>query len=290
MKKTYLIGFLAAAFTLAGCATQPQPLTEPEQSTAPTPAAAQITDLQKQLTDKNARIDVLNAKLADMRKQNADLSGLAKSSADDQAVIAELSKEKAALQDQVGSLQKEAASLRTAENAAARNLQNRIARLSKEFAPEIAKGEMALKQYRDVLVLSVQNSVFFVPDWPTLLPGGRKILHRLAPILKEDPSLVVRVEGNTATAESSPASLKLYPTSWHLGAARAANVVEYLQRDDGVNPKQLVASSLGRYHPIADNKTAVGREKNRRVDFVLVPRDLWDLQGLKTIDQGPAAK
>jgi len=46
---------------------------------------------------------------------------------------------------------------------------------------EIEKGEIDIREYRDLLVVSVKESVFFVPDWPTMLPGGQDILQRLAP-------------------------------------------------------------------------------------------------------------
>jgi chemotaxis protein MotB len=284
MKKTYFIGFLSAALALVGCATQ-QPATEPQ----PTPST-QIGDLRKQLADKNSQIDALNAKIADLQKQNVDLATEAKAATDDQAMIAELNKEKTDLQDQVAGLEKQVTSLGAEVQQNTQDLNGRIARLQKEFAPEIVKGDMEIKQYREALIVSVKESVFFVPDWPTLLPGGQNILHRLAPILKEDPSRIIRVEGNTAVAQSSASSLKAYPTSWHLGAARASNVVQYLQEKEGMNPMQLVVSSLGQYRPVADNGTEMGKAKNRRVDFVLVPRDLWELDRLKDVGQGTAQK
>jgi flagellar motor protein MotB len=77
---------------------------------------------------------------------------------------------------------------------------------------------------------------------------------------------IVRVEGNTAVAVSSPEALRLYPISWHLGAARAANVVQYLQEKCGMDPLQLVATSLGELRPRADNSTEAGKSQNRRVD------------------------
>ena len=93
---------------------------------------------------------------------------------------------------------------------------------------------------------------------------------------------MVRIQGNTAVGVSSAATLKLYPTSWHLAATRAANVVQFLQEKCGVDPHQLVVASLGEYSPAADNATEEGKAQNRRVEFVLVARALWELDMLNS--------
>jgi len=58
-----------------------------------------------------------------------------------------------------------------------------------------------------------------------------------------------------------------------LSAARARSVAKYL-RDHGVAAGELVAVGYGSDRPIADNATADGREKNRRVEFVIVEQDV----------------
>ncbi len=70
-----------------------------------------------------------------------------------------------------------------------------------------------------------------------------------------------------------------------LGAARAANVVQFLQEKCGMDPKQIVATSLGQYRPRADNSTEQGQAKNRRVDFVLVARSLYEINQLTAVVQ-----
>jgi chemotaxis protein MotB len=127
--------------------------------------------------------------------------------------------------------------------------------------------------------------VHFAPDSPTLRPESFKLPKELAGVCKSAPDRIVRVEGNTAVAISSPETLRLYPTSWHLGAARAANVVQHLQNECGMNPLQLVATSLGQYHPRADNSTEEGQAKNRRVDIILVDRNLYEIDQLKAVTQ-----
>ena len=216
---------------------------------------------QKPAPQEDARIGQLQSQVADLQKQVADkdaeLGALKKSDAEKQAAL-----EMAAQKDE-------------------KDVNDRLADLKRIFAKEIARGDLDIRRFRDVLIVSVKDSVFFAPDSPDLRPESLNLLQELAGVFKSAPDRIVRVEGNTAVAISSPETLKLYPTSWHLGAARAANVVQYLQEKGGVDPLQLVATSLGQYRPRADNSTEEGQQKNRRVDFVLVARTLYEINQLK---------
>jgi len=64
-----------------------------------------------------------------------------------------------------------------------------------------------------------------------------------------------------------------YPTNWELSVARATNVVRFLQ-DVGVPPERLVASGRGEYDPVASNDTPEGRQKNRRIEIMLIDQSL----------------
>jgi len=47
-------------------------------------------------------------------------------------------------------------------------------------------------------------------------------------------------------------------------------VVRFLIEEAGVEPRQLQAAGYGEYYPIESNETAEGRQKNRRVDIVIL--------------------
>ncbi|MDA7085929.1 flagellar motor protein MotD [Pseudomonas sp. SA3-5] len=87
-----------------------------------------------------------------------------------------------------------------------------------------------------------------------------KIAKILAPY--ENP---VHVEGFT---DNLPIKTAQYPTNWELSAARAASIVRMLAID-GVNPGRLASVGYGEFQPVADNATADGRARNRRVVLVV---------------------
>lgn len=240
---------------------------------------------------KIVELNTLKAKLATLQKTStallADLaslkSGMTKTEADYLTQIASLNNDKAALQDKIDELAKQQEAMAIAAQQSEKDLMARVAQLKSLFSKEIARGDLDIRKFRDILIVSVKDSALFAPDSPRLRPETMKLMKELADVFKAAPDRIVRIEGNTAVATSSPESLELYPTSWQLGAARASNVAQYLQEQCGMDPKQLVATSLGEFRPRADNSTEAGKAQNRRVDFVLIARSLYEIDQLRTV-------
>jgi len=170
-------------------------------------------------------------------------------------------------QQQIGSLQKE----REQEVAA---LKQTYESLIRELQKEIKSGEVQIKQVRDRLQLTVAERLFFDTGKAEIKPEGQAVLRRIGPILKKIPEKNIRVEGHTDNVPIGPSLRTQYPTNWELGAARAVNVVRFFQKESGIDPLRLSAVSYGQYRPVASNKTEAGRSKNRRIEIILIDRDL----------------
>jgi outer membrane protein OmpA-like peptidoglycan-associated protein len=89
----------------------------------------------------------------------------------------------------------------------------------------------------------------------------------IADIMAQFPGTHVQVNGHTDNKGKKSANLKL-------SQARAEAVVSYLVSKKGVDGKRLSAKGFGDEKPIADNATADGRTKNRRVDFTVTSMSL----------------
>jgi chemotaxis protein MotB len=65
-----------------------------------------------------------------------------------------------------------------------------------------------------------------------------------------------------------------YTSNLRLSIARAAAVAELLLANAKIDPARLSTMGFGEYRPIADNGTAEGRQKNRRVEIIVgnIPR------------------
>jgi chemotaxis protein MotB len=60
-----------------------------------------------------------------------------------------------------------------------------------------------------------------------------------------------------------------------LSVARATTVVRFLQ-EVGVAPERMIAAGRGEYNPLAPNDTPEGRQKNRRIELMLIDQRLAD--------------
>jgi chemotaxis protein MotB len=250
-----------------------------------------LSTAQSQNTANAASMESLQEKYNDLQLTSADLSkkveslraGDTKNQADALAQINDLNKQVADLKAQVSALTSERDHLQALAALDQKDLEDRVNSLRNALAPEIASGDISIKLYHNILVVGTKETVLFAPDSPVLRPEADPVLKKMADVFKKMGNRVVRVEGNTAVAISRPETLRLYPTSWHLAAARAANVVEYLQQKCGLDPLQLVATSLGEFHPRGNNATEAGKALNRRVDFVVMPRSLYDIDQLAAL-------
>jgi outer membrane protein OmpA-like peptidoglycan-associated protein len=91
------------------------------------------------------------------------------------------------------------------------------------------------------------------------------LLARLAEFTVDCPTARLRITGHT-DAEGDP------DYNLALSEQRAAAVAEHLA-GLGVARERLVVVGAGASQPVADNGTAYGRERNRRIDIELLPPD-----------------
>jgi chemotaxis protein MotB len=122
---------------------------------------------------------------------------------------------------------------------------------------------------RGLVIRLLTDKVVFDSGQANLKPQAVPVLRRLAKLIRTDRSHPVMVEGHT---DPVPIQAAQFPTNWELSTARAARVVRTLI-EGGVGRGRLGAAGYAWLHPIASNKTAAGRSRNRRVDIVLLRRD-----------------
>jgi outer membrane protein OmpA-like peptidoglycan-associated protein len=111
--------------------------------------------------------------------------------------------------------------------------------------------------------ITIDETIQFVTWSAKLLEDSYGILDEVAKVLSENEAIKrVEIQGHTARTGQTKRSMKL-------SVDRAKAVREYLVKK-GVAPDRLVAKGYGETKPVADNGTADGREKNRRVEFLIV--------------------
>jgi len=105
------------------------------------------------------------------------------------------------------------------------------------------------------------KNVFFATGSYKLLPKSYKSLNEVADILKGDDLLKIQIDGHT-DSQGDDAKNQI------LSQNRAKAVRDYLV-SKGVPEARTNFTGYGETKPVADNKTAAGRAKNRRVEMTV---------------------
>jgi len=114
------------------------------------------------------------------------------------------------------------------------------------------------------------EKVLFESGKADLTASGKTALSKLANVIKSDfPDSTIRVDGHT-DSDSIQKTKKLWKSNWELGSARALTVLHYLE-DHGISPKRLHASTYSLHRPLVPNTSAANKQKNRRVEVVILP-------------------
>ncbi len=108
------------------------------------------------------------------------------------------------------------------------------------------------------------NDIKYATNSADITRSSEYILDELIGLLKENPTIKIRVEGHTDSRGSAEEN-KL------LSNNRATTVSDYLQ-SHGIAAGRLTHQGFGPEKPLASNDTEEGRAKNRRTEFVIVSR------------------
>jgi outer membrane protein OmpA-like peptidoglycan-associated protein len=114
----------------------------------------------------------------------------------------------------------------------------------------------------DRLTTYFPNDVLFAYDSSELLPGAYAELQRVAGVLNSDPATSIIVEGHTDSDGTREYNQAL--------SERRANAVRNALISYGVDPRRITAYGYGEDRPLVANDTAYNKQRNRRVEIVMV--------------------
>lgn len=114
------------------------------------------------------------------------------------------------------------------------------------------------------VMISLSGDLLFESGSADIPDGAKRVLDRVGDILKNYSGKLVKIEGHT---DNVPINNPAFPSNLWLSTARATRVYEYLTDVKRLKPKNLEASGRGESMPVADNSTARGRARNRRVEI-----------------------
>lgn len=192
-----------------------------------------------------------------------------------------LNRQLAAMQAEKDALESDKEALVTARDYLAKSVEEKSSELAtlkgttdelkEKMKDEIAKGDIQLTESGGKLRVGLVDKILFDSGEASISKRGEGVLARVGAVLASIEDRQIQVSGHTDNTPISDKLKQQFPTNWELSMARATNVVRFLQEKAGVPAERLVASGYGEYQPIAKNRTAAGRAKNRRIELLLTP-------------------
>jgi chemotaxis protein MotB len=146
--------------------------------------------------------------------------------------------------------------------------------LESQMRSALESKEVTISELQGRLTVNILDRILFDSGEAVLKPDGQAVLDKIAQILGEFPKRQVQVVGHTDNVPIRWNPKNPFQTNWELSAGRAIAAVRYLTEKANVDPHRLSAVGYGEFHPIADNSTAEGRAKNRRIAIVIAPEEI----------------
>jgi len=216
--------------------------------------------LKEQLAEAQKKQADTEKTLGDKIKElGGELGALDETTKTKEAELGKVKGEKAATENELAELrrQKEAAEKRIAAYKA----------LQDKFHSLVDTGKLQVVFRNGQMTLKLPSGILFPSGSADLSKDGQTALGDVVKILMQFKDRRFLVAGHT---DNQPIKTFQFKNNWYLSTARANSVVQFMIKQ-GFPPKALAAAGYGEFDPVGDNKTAEGREQNRRIEIILVP-------------------
>ncbi len=283
-KPLFITALAIAALLCGGCVARSDYLQKQAEADSLSrnlaSATAENTALKEQvgrLTAERASLTAQRERLAaerdDLtRRLAASAEELTKVTTESRSTINDLTRRNSELEGDIQMLRESIALVKKREEASVQKVSSTYEGLLKEMKEEIEQGQIAISELKGKLTVDVVDKILFDSGRAEIKPEGLAVLKRVVDILISVTDKAVRVEGHTDNVSIMGALTKRYATNWELSAARALTVTRFLEKE-GLDPKLLSAAAFGEHQPVADNETAEGGAKNRRIAIILLPKE-----------------
>jgi chemotaxis protein MotB len=126
---------------------------------------------------------------------------------------------------------------------------------------------LSTKLNQSQLMITISDNALFASGQAVVKDESRQLAKSISTMLQQFPDYDVLVQGHT---DNIPISNSSYSSNWDLSVARSLQFMKILLLNPNLDPVKFSPIGYGEYHPIAENTTAVGRAKNRRVEVSIL--------------------
>ncbi len=184
----------------------------------------------------------------------------------DEQKIGELSSEIESIRSQMAERERQAEQLKRAKEELEKSLEN-----------EIRDKQVTVELLKRGLVLTFISEILFDSGKAIIRTEADDVLGRVAKVLNDRVAdRNITIEGHT---DNQPIKYSGWKSNWELSSARATSVLHYLIDKESVVPERLSATGYGEYRPVSTNDTKEDRQKNRRVEVIILPEVVSKVKG-----------
>ena len=142
---------------------------------------------------------------------------------------------------------------------------NKMDKQAQQIEEEIPGAQVERVDEGIVVTFDETSGVYFDTAKYNINAASQETLNKLIGVFKEYPDTNILVVGHTDSAGADDYNMTL--------SKNRANAVTTYLKSNGISSGRLTTNWFGEEQPIADNSTAEGRAKNRRVNVAIVPND-----------------
>lgn len=142
---------------------------------------------------------------------------------------------------------------------------NKMDKQAQQIENEIPGAQVERVDDGIVVTFDETSGVYFDTAKYNINAASQETLNKLIGVFREYPDTNILVVGHTDSAGADEYNMTLSKN-------RANAVTNYLTQN-GVSSGRLTTNWYGEQQPVADNSTAEGRAKNRRVNIAIIPNE-----------------
>lgn len=136
--------------------------------------------------------------------------------------------------------------------------------IEETVAEQNLKSDVEVDFTSQYVELTLNGALLFDSGKANLKSEALPLMDKVGIILQKYSDGTIEVEGHT---DNVPIHTSQFKSNNELSSARALSVFEYFVDNTNLDPAVIKHSGRGEYIPVADNSTAEGRAKNRRVEI-----------------------
>jgi chemotaxis protein MotB len=113
--------------------------------------------------------------------------------------------------------------------------------------------------------VAMEEKLLFKTGSSTIDKRGQEAIIKLGKILENNTDTEILIEGHTDNVGPDK-------YNWKLSTERALSVVTILTENTNIKATRITASGRGMHKPVENNTSDNGKQKNRRIEIILVPK------------------